>query len=136
MTGDFFDFDVRVRYLETDQMRVAHHASYLAWFEVGRTEFCRSRGFTYHDLEEMGYLLMMTDLRCHYKKAVRYDEMITIRTWVKDLKRRMMSFGYQILIKENGEAVAEGETRHICLDPSGRPRAIPESFRHSLENSR
>lgn len=133
MKDDFFDVDVRVRYVETDQMGVVHHGNYMAWFEVGRTEFCRSRGFAYDNLEKMGYRLMITDLRCHYRRAVRYDDMITIRTRVKDFKRRMMTFGYQILSKENGEAVAEGETRHICLDTSGRPRAIPEPFRRSFE---
>ena len=64
------DFDIRVRYVDTDQMGVVHHGNHIVWFEVGRTEFCRSRGFSYHDLEERGYRLMITDLRCRYRKAV------------------------------------------------------------------
>jgi len=135
MKGSRVDFDVRVRYVDTDQMGVVHHGNYMMWFEVGRTEFCRSRGFTYHDLEKMGYHLMITDLRCHYRKAVRYDEMISVRTWVKDLKKRMVTFGYQIVRKETGEAVAEGETRHICLNTSGKPRMIPEAFRSCIERT-
>lgn len=133
MKGNSLDFDIRVRYVDTDQMGIVHHGNYMTWFEVGRTEFCRSRGFTYHDLEKMGYRLMITDLRCHYRNSVRYDDMITVRTWVKDLKRRTVTFGYQILFKETGEVVAVGETRHICLGTSGRPRIIPQSFRCSLE---
>ncbi len=133
MKGESFDFDVRVRYVDTDQMGVAHHATYMVWFEVGRTELCRSRGFTYLDLEKMGYRMMIVDLRCRYAKAIRYDDMITIRTWVKDLQRMMMAFGYRILSRETGETLASGETRHICLDTSGRPRAIPERFRCALE---
>jgi acyl-CoA thioester hydrolase len=126
------DLDLRVRYVDTDQMGVVHHGNYILWFEVGRTEFCRTRGFSYHDLEQSGYRLMITDLRCRYRKAVTYDEVVTVRTWIKDLKRRMVTFGYQILRKENGEPVAEGETIHICLNREGKPRAIPEAFRSCL----
>jgi len=132
---DAVDFDVRVRYVDTDQMAVVHHGNYILWFEVGRTEFCRSRGFTYRDLEDMGYRLMITDLRCLYRKAVRYDEVVTVRTRVKDLKRRMVTFGYEILCKETGTPVAEGETRHICLDRSDKSRTIPEHFRKCLERN-
>jgi acyl-CoA thioester hydrolase len=102
---------------------------------VGRTEFCRSRGFSYHDLEERGYRLMITDLRCRYRKAVRYDDIICVRTWIKDLRKRMLTFGYEILKKDSGETVAEGETRHICLNASGNPRIIPEVFRCCLETT-
>jgi acyl-CoA thioester hydrolase len=131
--GDYLDFDVRVRYVETDQMGVVHHENYVTWFEIGRTEFCRFKGFPYRELEKMGYRLMITDLMCHYRKAIRYDDMVTIRTWIKVLRRRMMTFGYQVLLNTKKEGAAEGETRHICLDSSGRPRTIPESFRRSLE---
>ena len=55
MKGKYLDFDVRVRYVDTDQMGVVHHGNYMVWFEIGRTEFCRSRGCTYLDVERMGY---------------------------------------------------------------------------------
>ena len=133
MKAAFVESDVRVRYVDTDQMGVVHHAHYIEWFEVGRTEYCRAKGFSYGDLEKMGYRLMITDLNCHYRKAVRYDEMVSIRTWVKDLKKRMVTFGYQVFRKETAEPVAAGETRHICLNASGRPSVIPEAFRACIE---
>jgi acyl-CoA thioester hydrolase len=132
----FWDVDVRVRYADTDQMGVAYHGSYMVWFEIGRTEFCRSKGFAYLDLEQTGYRLLITDLRCRYRKAVRYDDVITIRTWVGEFKKRMMTFGYRILCQKTGEIAASGETRHICLDIlSGRPRTLPERFRQALNHS-
>ena len=135
MRDDAVDVDVRVRYVDTDQMGVVHHGNYVTWFEVGRTEFCRSRCFTYRDLEGMGYRLMITDLRCIYRKAARYDQVVTVRTRVKDLRKRMMTFGYEILCKETGMLIATGETRHICLDGSDKPRTIPEAFRQCLERT-
>ena len=125
---DFVDCEIRVRYAETDQMGVAYYANYLVWFEVGRTEFCRKRGFCYADLEALGYRLVVTDVHCRYRNAARYDEAITVRTWLKGMNRRMITFGYQILRKEKEEVIAEGETRHLCLDSNSKLKRLPEEF--------
>jgi acyl-CoA thioester hydrolase len=122
------DVEIRVRYAETDQMGVAYYANYLVWFEVGRSEFCRHRGFRYADLEAMGYKLVVTDVHCRYRSAARYDEILTARTWLKKMNRRMITFGYQILRQESGEVIAEGETSHLCLDSKNRPKTLPEEF--------
>jgi acyl-CoA thioester hydrolase len=122
------DVDIRVRYAETDQMGVAYYANYLVWFEVGRAEFCRKRGFSYSDLEASGYKLVVTDVHCRYRNAARYDELVTVRTWLKGMNRRMITFGYRILRKEKEEVIAEGETRHLCLDSNGKPKSMPEEF--------
>src|SRR4030042_5460845 len=107
---DPVDGETRVRYAETDQMGVAYYANYLIWFEVGRSEYCRKRGFSYAELEAKGYKLVVTDVACRYRNAARYDETILIRTWLKGLNRRMITFGYQILRPETREIIAEGET--------------------------
>jgi len=125
---DAVECEVRVRYAETDQMGVAYYANYLIWFEVGRSEFCRKRGFCYADLEALGYKLVVTDVHCRYRNAARYDEAITVRTWLKGMNRRMITFGYQILRKEKEEVIADGETRHLCLDSNGKPKSLPEEF--------
>ena len=125
---DTVECEIRVRYAERDQMGVAYYANYLVWFEVGRSEFCRERGFCYADLEASGYRLVVTDVNCRYRNAARYDEAITVRTWLKGMNRRMITFGYRILRKEKEEVIAEGETRHLCLDLSGKPKSLPAEF--------
>jgi len=122
------DTEIRVRYAETDQMGVAYYANYLVWFEVGRSEFCRKRGFCYADLEALGYKLVVTDVQCRYRNAARYDEVITVRTWLKEMNRRMITFGYRILRKGKEEVISEGETRHLCLDSNGKPKSMPKEF--------
>jgi len=123
------DIDIRVRYAETDQMGVAYYANYLVWFEVGRSEFCRERGFRYADLEAMGYKLVVTDVHCRYRSSARYDETVIVRTRLKDANKRMITFGYQILRKDQEEEViAEGETQHICVDSDGKTKSLPEKF--------
>jgi acyl-CoA thioester hydrolase len=125
---DAADCEIRVRYAETDQMGVVYYANYLVWFEVGRSELCRKRGFCYADLEASGFKLVVTDVHCRYRNAARYDEAITVRTWLKGLNSRMITFGYRILRTEKEEVIAEGETRHICIDSNGKPKSIPKEF--------
>ena len=129
MAKDLVDVDIRVRYAETDQMGVAYYANYLIWFEVGRSEFCRERGFRYADLEAMGYKLVVTDVHCRYRSSARYDETVIVRTRLKDANKRMITFGYQILRKDQEEEViAEGETQHICVDSNGKTKSLPGKF--------
>lgn len=122
------DIDIRVRYAETDQMGVAYYANYFIWFEVGRTEYCRQRGFRYAELEKQGYILVVTEAHCKYRNSTRYDETITVRTGLKRLNKRMIIFSYQIIRKEDGELIAEGETKHICLGSTGKVKSLPAKF--------
>jgi len=125
---DYVDIEIRVRYAETDQMGVVYYANYLIWFEVGRSEFCRQRGFSYADLERSGYKIIVTDVHCRYRNPARYDETLLVRTWLKEMNRRMLTFRYQILRLEKKEVVAEGETRHLILDSKGKPKSLPEEY--------
>ncbi len=128
MMKDFVDVDIRVRYAETDQMGVAYYANYLIWFEVGRSELCRGKGFRYADLEALGYKLVVSDVSCRYRNPARYDETVIVRTRLKGVHKRMITFEYQILRKAKEEVIAEGETRHICVDSKGKTKSLPEKF--------
>jgi acyl-CoA thioester hydrolase len=125
---DMVDVEIRVRYAETDQMGVAYYANYLVWFEVGRSEFCRTRGFRYIDLEALGYNLVVTDVHCRYRNSARYDETVIVRTRLKGANKRMITFEYQVLREDQEEVIAEGETRHLCVDSKGKTKSLPEKF--------
>lgn len=128
MTQGTIDMEVRVRYAETDKMGVAYYANYFVWFEVGRAELCRRKGFSYADLEALGFILVVTDAHCHYRSSAKYDEVIIIRTRLKGINKRMITFGYQLLRKEGEEVLAEGETRHLSIGPNGKPKSLPDPF--------
>ena len=128
MTKGTVDVEVRVRYAETDKMGVAYYANYLVWFEVGRAELCRMKGFCYAELEVLGYILVVTDVHCHYRGSAKYDEVLIVRTRLKEINKRMITFFYQILKKGSDEPLAEGETRHLSLGPNGKPKSLPEKF--------
>src|SRR5215475_1902283 len=99
---------VRVRYAETDQMGVAYHGNYFVWFEVGRSQYCNDCGFSYRDLEtRYGLYLIVADAHCRYKTSAKYEDELIIKTFIKELTRRTIRFGYEIK-RIDGAQVAVG----------------------------
>jgi acyl-CoA thioester hydrolase len=120
------DVRVRVRYAETDQMGIAYYANYFVWFEVGRSEYCRRRGFEYRRFEkEYGLYLVVTEAACRYRLPARYDDELIVRTWVSEIRRRSLTFSYDIRRAADDQTLARGYTVHIVMDGQGRPRSLP-----------
>jgi acyl-CoA thioester hydrolase len=120
---------VRVRYAETDQMGVVYHSNHFVWFEVGRVELMRQLGCTYRDLErEHNFFIAVADARCRYKAPARYDDEITVRTRLKNVRPTMLHFGYELLRASDNTLLAEGETTHIVIDREMRITSIPEKY--------
>lgn len=131
--ADWTSTTFRARYAETDQMGVVYYANYFVWFEVGRTDYCRQKGFAYRDMEkEDGLCIIVAEARCRYKAPARYDDEIEVRTFLRQVRRRVLVFAYEVYRMENEELLAEGETVHVITDLEGRPRALPEKFRDLL----
>jgi acyl-CoA thioester hydrolase len=121
---------LRVRYAETDQMGVVYHANYMVWFEIGRTDFCRQHGFAYREMEEQdGRYIVVAEARCRYKAPAHYDDEILVRTCLKQIRRRVLVFAYEIYRQATDELLAEGETVHVITDRDGRPCALPDKYR-------
>ena len=126
----FFDFPHRVTYAETDKMGFVYYANYLVWFEIGRTELIRASGLAYKELEEMGINLPVIEASCRYKKPVKYDDLITIRTAVSEFEGIRLGFSYEIT--RDGQVLAEGRTLHAFMDSGGRPKKLPAEIKTRL----
>jgi len=114
---------VRVRYAETDQMGVAYHANYFVWFEVARTDWLRTFGVTYRDLEAEGFFLPVIDARCEYRASARYDDDLRITATARLVSAVRVAFDYEIT--GPSAIVAVGHTVHATLDRQGRPVRVP-----------
>lgn len=79
------DTTIRVRYAETDQMNIVYYGNYAQYFEVGRVEAIRQLGITYKDIEAMGVILPVVELHCKYLRPARYDDLLTVRTTLKEM---------------------------------------------------
>jgi len=135
MFDDWHETPVRVRYAETDRMGVVYHANYLIWFEVGRTEFCRARGFSYREMEENdNAFLVVAESYCRYKAPAHYDDELLVRTHITELRRRSVRFGYEVARLTDGQIIAEGETGHVVTDHNGRVISMPDIYRQLLSS--
>ena len=118
--------EVRVRYGETDQMGVAHHGSHVAWFEEARTEWMRSRGMSYRELEASGVMLPVVAMKIDYRSTVAYDDVVLVETWVKERGRASITFAYRVIFEQEARIVAEAEITLACVDRDGKLRRLPE----------
>ena len=117
-----------VRYAETDQMGFVHHSAYIVWFEEGRSAWSRQSGRAYADFERAGYLLVVSEVGARYLAPARYDQRVTIRTWVSQVRSRLIRFEYEVLGAERCVLLVTGFSTHICLDLNGKPVRIPEGW--------
>jgi acyl-CoA thioester hydrolase len=118
---------IRVRYAETDRMGFLHHANFLVYFEQARTELLRSQGLAYKDLEDQGYLLVITRTEVRYRAPARYDDLLTVRTTVTRTTAVRIDHRYEVM--RDGKLLAEGNTTLACVDRAGRPQALPDILR-------
>ena len=122
----YFDYVLRTRYAETDQMGVVYYGNYPQYLELGRVEWLRSIGFTYKAMEEEGIMMPVVSLQIQYKKPALYDELITIRTKLKELPSTKIDFNYEIL-NEKGELLSTANTVLVFVDAKTfRPVRCPE----------
>ncbi len=113
------EVDIEVRYAETDQMGVVHHANYLVWFELARTALCERSGKSYPEIEQMGYWLMVTRVHVDYRSGAKYGDSLRVGAWVHKTRSRLMHFGYDVSRLESGEptkVLARGVTEHTWVN--------------------
>ena len=110
----------RVRYKETDQMAIAHHANYVVWFEIGRTDLCREAGFPYREIDERGRILVVTEIVCRYRAPYHYDDEVVIRTSIAEAASRMMRFAYELRDGAGERVHATGTSSHVWVDRATR----------------
>jgi acyl-CoA thioester hydrolase len=120
---------VRVRYAETDQMRVAYHANFFVWFEVGRTDLLRQIGWSYREMEQAGFQLPVIEAHCRFLKPARYDDEIEIRTVGRLVSAVRVQFEYEAVRVADEVVAATGQTLHAAVTPAGRPCRLPNRVR-------
>jgi acyl-CoA thioester hydrolase len=117
----------RVRYAETDRMGLLHHANYIVYFEMGRTELLRHRGISYRDIEDSGHLLVVVEVGCKFKRPAYYDDLLTLRTTVDRVTHVKVVHRYEVF--RDGLLLAEGHSTLACVDREGKPQALPPALR-------
>ena len=116
----------RVNYSEVDQMGVVYHANYLVWLDVARCELLRQAGMSYKVLEEeRGFFLAVSEVKLRYKRAAKYDDLLRIRCWVRDVGSRKVAFGYAVEHAGRNELLATAVVELMSLSHEFVPTRLP-----------
>jgi len=124
--------EVRVRYAETDQMKIAHHSNYIVWFELARVELMRACGFPYAKMEVDGYLMPLLETHVKYRKPAFFDEKLCIKAVVEEKPRAKIKYNYEVTNQTN-EKICDGYTVHAFMDTKYRAIKPPKEFLKALQ---
>ncbi len=116
----------RVSYGETDSMKVLYYAEYLHLFERARSEFIRTHGMSYADIEARGIFLPVREAKCRYRAPARYDDLVHIHVGLASYGRASMIFVYDLYNEDKSKILAEGQTEHAVVNELGKPCAVPD----------
>ncbi len=109
------EFKIRVRYSETDQMGFVYYGNYAAYLEVGRVETLRAMGYPYKELEDKGIMLPVVNLTINYKKPAVYDDLLTIKTSVRQIPSVKIIFESEIF-NAQGDLLVEASVTLVFID--------------------
>lgn len=130
----FDKIQIRVRYGETDQMGVVHHGNYALYLEMGRIEWLRKLGISYKTMEENGVMLPVVSLNINYKKPAGYDDVINVKTQLKNMPTAKIEFEYEIT-NEKGEILTTASTVLVFIDKNtNRPVKAPQYILDAIQN--
>lgn len=125
---------IRVRYSETDAMGLLHHANYIVFFEIGRTELFRAHGGDYRAMEERGYFLVVVSVECKYKRPARYDDQLTLRVRLSQWTGAKLIHEYEVL--RGTDLIATGKTVLACVNKQGEVQRMSRELLYpDLPNS-
>lgn len=117
---------IRVRYSETDAMGLLHHANYITFFEIARTELFRAQGGDYRAMEERGFFLVVVSVECRYKKPARYDDQLTLRVRLKQWSGAKLVHEYEVT--RDKQLLATGQSVLACVNREGEVQAITQEL--------
>lgn len=130
-----YDTPYRVCYADTDRMGIMYYGNYPRLYEIGRTDLIRTIWKSYREVEESGIVLPVRQMHAIYHKPAIYDELLTIRTIIKEIPKAKFRLISQIY-NEKMELINEGEVTLGFMDATtGRPRRTPQEFTDILERT-
>ncbi len=119
---------ILVRYAETDQMGIAHHANYPIWFEAARTDFIKLLGYTYSEMERMGVMLPLAELTCRYLRPSHYEDELIVETRLIRLTPGRIVFGYRVLKDGEEPPICTGTTTHAWTGRDLKPMNLKKNY--------
>ena len=125
---------IRIHYALTDQMGVVYHGHYAQFYEIGRGEAIREIGFTYKDIEAMGIIMPVVDIHSRFLRPAKYDDLITVKTTLKELPLHHKIVFHSEIYNENSELINIGDVTLYFMEAKEMKKCeIPSALKLKLE---
>ena len=126
-----FHHELRVRYHECDAQGILFNAHYLAFFDMSLTELWREAFGGYAVMTERGVDVVVAEAQVRFRAPAHFDEVLTLGVGVSRMGESSIASVHTI--ERDGERLAEGRMRHVCVDAGAlRKMAIPAWLRDGL----
>lgn len=129
---NYYDYEYRVIYADTDKMGVCYYANYFRWFEAARSEYFRALGLPYTECEKKGIMLPVVETGARYLGTSTYDDLLVVRTSVSEFGRSTLKFEYQIFEKTSMKLLVTGFSVHVFVDHTMKPSRVPEEIKNKV----
>jgi acyl-CoA thioester hydrolase len=126
----------RVPYSDCTVGNHVYYAHYLDWLERARNEFFRHIGVTLQSLVERGLMLPVVTCHVDYKDTARYDDEVSIKVWVAEVRKVRLTLDYRITRPADGRLIASAQTVHACTDLAEKPQRLPAELVNALQMTR
>jgi acyl-CoA thioester hydrolase len=129
---DWFKTTLRVRYADTDRMGLVYHSNYFIYFEACRSDLIRQLWKSYSLIEEDGYLLLVIEAHCRFRKGAEYDDFLNVYAKISSFTETRLHFDYKIVREKDNQIIVEGYTEHCFADKNAKPCKMPEDLKKIL----
>mgnify|MGYP001306218084 CR=1 FL=1 len=124
---------IKVYYRDTDKMGIVYYSRYFEYFEESRTELFKSIGLQVTTVEKEGITLPVISCHCDFKKGAKFEDVILIRSLVKERPRSTLKISYTVILKKTNDLLATGYSIHAFLDGLGKPIKPPKSILNCMQ---
>lgn len=125
--------EIRVYYEDTDAGGVVYYANYLKYFERGRTEYLRDRGFSVKDMAGRGFVFPVVHVEIDYLAPASHDDLLRVETSVPEIGKSSFTFAHQVLRVSDGKLLAKGKVKLACVGPGMKPMRLPGEIMQALK---
>ncbi len=132
MSGKAHRTTLRVLYGDTDAAGVVYNANFLRYFEAGRSELMREYVCSYHEIEQRGFILPVTETWARYKASAYYDDLLTIETIVEEITQIKCKFSYKVYRQKENDTkpklLVKGYSIHVAITKEGKLTRLPDDI--------
>ena len=125
--------EIRVYYEDTDAGGVVYHSNYLKYFERGRTEYLRDRGFSVGELARRGFVFPVVHLEINYRAPALHDDLLRVETAVLEIRKSSFTLAQQVVRAIDGKLLADGKVKLACVGPGMKAKRLPEEIIQAIK---